>query len=446
VLGGILLAAVLILVNGFFVAAEFALVKVRATQLDLQVAEGSRSAKTARSILDRLDAYLSACQVGITLASLGLGWVGEPVVAAALAPLFHRLELSEELSHQIAVAVGFVSISVLHIVIGEQAPKNYAISQPLLVSTVVAWPLRGVFLVFYPALVVLNGASNLFLRALGIPVTSEHESAVPAEELRRIAEQSAAQGEITAGQGELLSNVFRFSGRVARDVMVPRAKVAAVDLAWPFPKLLEYVLENEQSRYPAYERDLDGIVGILHMKDLMKRMRGDAWSGEGLREILRPPLFVPETLSAQRLLQVFQRERSHLAVVLDEHGGVTGILTIEDALEELVGEIQDEHDVGERRPIEELEGGGWSMDGRVLLSELEELLQLPAFTSDSTTLSGFVMETLGRVARVDDKVALGRGYEGRVAVVSGRAIDRVEVTRPGSPTPAPPPSSPQAAT
>lgn len=439
--GGMVLALVLILVNGFFVAAEFALVKVRATQLDGRVAEGSSAAVAARGILDQLDAYLSACQVGITLASLGLGWVGEPVVAAALAPLFHRLELSEQTSHQIALAVGFVSISFLHIVVGEQAPKNFAISQPLLVSTAVAWPLRAVYVVFWPALVVLNGASNAVLRLLGIPASSEHEAAVPAEELRRMAAQSAAQGEITVGQGELLSNVFRFSGRVARDIMVPRAKIAAVDLAWPFPRLLDFVLDNEQSRYPVYEGDLDEVVGILHLKDLTKRLRVDGWTGEGLRELLRPPLFVPETLSAQRLLRVFQHEHSHLAIVLDEHGSVAGVMTIEDALEELVGEIQDEHD-DERERVEPLPGGGWSVDGGASLTEVQELLELPPFTSDSTTLSGFVMESLGRIGRVDDRVALGRGYEARVTTVVGRVSERVEVTRPNGATPVPPVSVP----
>lgn len=439
--GGMVLALVLILVNGFFVAAEFALVKVRATQLDGRVAEGSSAAVAARGILDQLDAYLSACQVGITLASLGLGWVGEPVVAAALAPLFHRLELSEQTSHQVALAVGFVSISFLHIVVGEQAPKNFAISQPLLVSTAVAWPLRAVYVVFWPALVVLNGASNAVLRLLGIPASSEHEAAVPAEELRRMAAQSAAQGEITVGQGELLSNVFRFSGRVARDIMVPRAKIAAVDLAWPFPRLLDFVLDNEQSRYPVYEGDLDEVVGILHLKDLTKRLRVDGWTGEGLRELLRPPLFVPETLSAQRLLRVFQHEHSHLAIVLDEHGSVAGVMTIEDALEELVGEIQDEHD-DERERVEPLPGGGWSVDGGASLTEVQELLELPPFTSDSTTLSGFVMESLGRIGRVDDRVALGRGYEARVTTVVGRVSERVEVTRPNGATPVPPVSVP----
>ncbi len=439
--GGMVLALVLILVNGFFVAAEFALVKVRATQLDGRVAEGSSAAVAARGILDKLDAYLSACQVGITLASLGLGWVGEPVVAAALAPLFHRLQLSEQTSHQIALGVGFVSISFLHIVVGEQAPKNFAISQPLLVSTVVAWPLRAVYVVFWPALVVLNGASNATLRLLGIPVSNDHEAAVPAEELRRIAAQSAAQGEITAGQGELLSNVFRFSGRSARDIMVPRAKIAAADLTWPFPRLLDFVLDNEQSRYPVYEGELDEVVGILHMKDLTKRLRVDGWTGEGLREMLRPALFVPETLSAQRLLRVFQQEHSHLAVVLDEHGSVAGVMTIEDALEELVGEIQDEHD-DERERVEVLPGGGWSIDGSAMLTEVQELLNLPPFTSESTTLSGFVMESLGRIGRVDDRVDLGRGYQARITTIVGRAIERVEVTRPGGATPVPPVSEP----
>jgi len=279
---------------------------------------------------------------------------------------------------------------------------------------------------------VLNGASNVLLRAAGIPVSNEHEGAVPAEELRRITERSVAQGEITQGQGELLANVFKFTGHSARHVMVPRNKVAAVNLGWPTAQIVDYVLENGQSRYPAYDEDLDGIVGILHVKDLMPRLR-EGWTGEGLREMLRPPLFVPESLSVQRLLGAFQRARSHMAVALDEYGGVTGILTIEDALEELVGDIRDEHDVDER-PTVEATGEGWSLDGRATIGEVMAALGLDGVETTATTVSGYVTERLGRLARVDDTVEIGP-YVARVTSLAGRAIDRVEVvTRAAPPT------------
>jgi CBS domain containing-hemolysin-like protein len=423
----IAIALLLIALNGFFVAAEFALVKVRASQLDLRAANGNRMAVVAREILEHLDAYLSASQVGITLASLGLGWVGEPAVAAALDPLFQLLSVPPDIAHHVSLGFAFVTISFIHIVVGEQAPKNLAIAAPEHVALAVAYPMRALYLVSYPALFILNGSSNLILRTFGIEPAGGHDAAVPAEELRQIAARSAQQGEITQGQSSLLSKVFTFSDRVAREIMVPRSKVRGIDLRRPVDEALSFALENGHSRYPLYDRDLDGVVGVLHMKDLMPRLRAGQ-PIKSLKELARPALFVPETLPAQRLLRIFQRQRSHLAVVLDEYGGVTGVITIEDTLEELVGEIQDEHD-DERLPIETIDGG-WSVEGRTLLSEIEGLLGIPPIQSEATSLSGFVMEELGRVAQVGDTVVIGE-WAARVVQVERRAIERVEIMRAG---------------
>ncbi len=422
----LLLAAFLIFANGFFVAAEFALVKVRATQLEVRAAAGNRSAAAARSILDHLDAYLSATQLGITLASLALGWIGEPTVAHLLEPVFARLEVSEELAHTISMAIGFTVISFLHIVVGEVAPKSLALAKPEAISMAVAVPMRAFYFLFLPALVVLNKSSNALLRAIGVDPGSEHGGAVRADELRQIAENSADAGQITQGESALLSNVFTFSDRVAREIMVPRSKVRGIDLRRPLDESLRFALENGHSRYPLYDRDLEGVVGVLHAKDLTARMMSGP-PVKNLRELARPAIFVPETMSAQRLLRIFQRQRAHLAIVLDEFGGVTGVVTIEDTLEELVGEIQDEHDE-ERMPVEEI-AGGFSVEGRLLLSELERLLEIPPIDTEAATLSGYIMENLGRVALLGDSVEIAE-WVARVVQIDRRSIERVEITRP----------------
>ena len=422
------LAVVLVFANAFFVAAEFALVKVRSTQLDLRVAQGHRGAAVARNMVTHLDAYLSATQLGITFASLGLGWVGEPSVAALVKPLLTRLGVDEHTTHTIAFGVGFGVISFLHIVLGEVAPKSLAIARPEAITIGVAYPMRAFYLIFWPALVLLNSTSNAILRLLGVETVGHHSLAVPADELRQIAEDSAAGGQISKGQGTLLSNVFTFSDRVAREIMVPRAKVRGIDLRRPVKESLQFALESGHSRYPIFDRDLDGMVGILHMKDLMPRIV----SGQPiqtLRDLVRPAIFVPESLSAQRLLRIFQKQRSHMAVVLDEFGALTGITTIEDTLEELVGEIQDEHDE-ERQPVEKTEQG-YSVDGRVLVSVLEDEFDLRPTESEATTLSGYVMERLGRAAKLGDEVAFG-DWTARVIQVDRRSIERVELFPAGS--------------
>jgi len=424
--GLLLLAAALVLANAFFVAAEFALVRVRSTQLDLRASSGSHAAAMARGMTGRLGAYLSACQLGITLASLGLGWVGEPAVAALLRPLFEWLHVGPTLAHRIALAVGFTLISAVHIVVGEQAPKNLAILHAERTALFIAWPLRAAYLAFYPFLVLVNGASNALLRLLGVRLEPGHSIGVAPEELRQIAAKSAAEGQITAGESALLSKVFTFSDRVVREIMVPRQKVRGIDLRQPMAEALARALESGHSRYPLYAESLDGVVGVLHLKDLTRRLVGGE-QAPPLPDLVRPPVFVPETLPAQRLLRTFQRRHSHMAFVLDEYGSVTGIVTIEDALEELVGEIQDEHDEAEVPTVVEIKGG-YSIEGRALLVELEPLLGVPPFESESDTLAGYVMERLGRLGEVGDIVYIGP-WRARIVEVQRRAIERIELTR-----------------
>ena len=320
-IGLLLFTAFLIFANGFFVAAEFALVKVRSTQLEMERDGGDRLAGVARSLVEHLDAYLSATQLGITLTSLGLGWIGEPAVARVLEPLFHLLNLSEAVGHKVSLVTGFLLISFLHIVVGEVAPKSLAIARPVGTSRVVALPMRIFYLAFYPALVVLNFSSNALLRLVGVEPAGIHSLAVPGEELVRIAEESAAGGQITAAEGEMVSNVFSFSLRQAHEIMVPRNRVHGIDLDEPLGEQLSVAMAHGHSRYPVYDGDLDEVIGVLHLKDLLHHRLEDL-SAADLRDMARPTLFVPETLPAEKLMRSMQSRHTHLAVVIDEYGTV----------------------------------------------------------------------------------------------------------------------------
>jgi CBS domain containing-hemolysin-like protein len=423
--GLLFLTVFLLLANGFFVAAEFALVKVRSTQLDVRAETGSRTALLARSLLDHLDGYLSATQLGITLTSLGLGWIGEPAVAAVMHPLFALAEVNEELSHKIALVVGFSLISFLHIVVGEVAPKSLAIARPVSVSMAVAGPMRAFYIVFYPALVVLNAASNALLRLVGVEPAGTHSLAMPADELARVAAESAAEGHISAGQGEMMSNIFAFSHRVAREIMIPRTRIEGIDVSRPLPEQIAEALDTGHSRRPVYDGKLDKLLGVLHIKDLL-RHRLDTLTDADVRVLARPPLLVPETLPAEKLMRTMQRKRTHLAIVIDEHGGVCGIVTLEDALEELVGDIQDEYDQ-ERDTLTRRDEGGFAMTGAVLLNELCPALGVATPDSDADTLQGWLMEELERLPRAGDELRLGR-WMIRVLEVHARAVTHAEAT------------------
>ncbi len=421
----ILFTVLLVLVNGFFVAAEFALVKVRLSQIELKAKEGNRLAKLTLTILQDLEEYLSACQLGITLASLALGWIGESVVASIILAAVHALKLNvtPELAHQIALPVSFATITVLHIVIGEQAPKMLAITRPEALSIAVALPLRLFYIISYPFIWILNKLSGLTLRIFGVD-SAHGNDAHTSDELRMLLDQSKESGEIQDSEHELIENVFQFNDRMVKQIMVPRTKLSALDVNAPAEHLLDVVFSEGYSRLPVFEGNIDNIVGVLNVKDLLPIIRrGEAVE---LARIMRPPFFVPETKKINRLLRQFQRKHIVMAIVSDEFGGVSGIVTIEDIMEELVGEIQDEYD-NEVPVVEKVSEDEYRVNPATPISDANEYLPFPLPEGeDYETVGGLLNVIYGSIPEVGD-VAVLDPYEFRVLQRSRRAVELVQL-------------------
>jgi CBS domain containing-hemolysin-like protein len=401
----LLLAFLLVLANGFFVAAEFAIVKVRSTQLTELADEGSARAKMARRLTKRLDAYLSATQLGITLASLALGWVGEPAFEHILEPFFERLGgLSEVVARSVSATVAFVVISVLHIVLGELAPKSMAIQKPVGTSLWIAYPLHWFYVITYPAIVVLNGVSRGILKIFGIHPASEHEAAHSPEELRLILRSSEKAGILSEENREIIEGVFQFSKRTARQIMVPRTDVVVLSVTRTIEENLETIRTTRHTRYPLCEGSLDHTIGLIHVKDLLlAQLRGP---GRSLLELKREILFVPENSTVESLLSQFIEQKTHMAVILDEYGGASGIVSLENITEELFGQIQDEFD-RERPEIEPLGNGRYRVRGDYLIEDLADRLKVDVGEPEEETVGGYVAARLGREVTPGDKVDLG---------------------------------------
>ena len=420
----ILLTIFLVLLNGFFVAAEFSLVKVRASQVELKAQAGNSMAKMALQMINHLDAYLSATQLGITLASLGLGWIGESVVSRLIIQIMvaFGFEASPEIAHSIALPIAFALITVLHIVFGELAPKSLAIQRPESTSMAVALPLRFFYILFIPFIWLLNGFSNFILRSIGI--RPMHGSEVhTAEELRLLFEQSAEGGAIHDSQHELIENVFQFNERMVKQILVPRTKMVAIDVNISEHDLMEIIFNEGYSRLPVYNGSVDNIVGVLYVKDLLSIMR----LGEPvvLEKLMRPAYFVPETKKINRLLKQFQRRHLHMAIATDEFGGVSGIVTIEDIIEELVGEIQDEYD--EEAPIVEMSGDyEYKVSGSATIPDANDFLPYPLPEGeDYETVGGFINVVYGQLPEDFHDVVQFQEYEIKVLEKSQRTIDLV---------------------
>ncbi|HEX4499301.1 MAG TPA: hemolysin family protein [Thermoanaerobaculia bacterium] len=396
---GMLLGLLLVALNGFFVAAEFALVKVRPTQLE--PLEGKR-ARLARHMLRHLDAYLSATQLGITLASLALGWVGEPAFAWLIHPLLSPFVANNPpLLHSISVVVSFLVITVLHIVLGEQAPKTIAIRKAEGAALLVALPLYFFYKLTYPAIWLLNHASRGLLKLIGVSPAAEGELLHDEEELRRLL-SSSKESQLSTQKRELLDNIFELSHRVARQIMLPRQDVIYLSTDRSLAENLRLARRSGHTRFPLCEGDLDHVIGLLHIKDIFHRERPLT----SLTEVAREIAFVPETLELDRLLKRMRTERFHLAAVIDEYGGVSGIVTIEDVIEEIVGSIQDEFDV-EKPELVERGDGVYQVAGGMLVEDLEEALGVEFSERDEDTIGGVVLSELGRNPAVGDHVELG---------------------------------------
>ncbi len=420
---GLGLGLFLVFLNGFFVAAEFALVKVRPTQIDPHAKAGDRRAKVARHMLTHLDAYLSATQLGITLASLALGWIGEPAFAWVLEPLVLKLPgATPALVHSISLTVAFLVITILHIVLGELAPKSLAIRKPEPTSLWVAMPLYLFYKLTFPAIWVLNHAANAILRPFGIEPVGEEELSHDEEELRLIL-ASAPSDRLSRQKQRILDNVFAFSHMPARKIMVPRADVVYLSTEESMEDSIDRARESGHTRFPLCEGDLDHIIGIVHIKDLFRRRPLPS----SLSEVKRDIAFVPQTLKLDRLLRRMRTEKVHIAAVLDEYGGVSGIVTLENVLEELVGEIQDEFDL-EAPEITEVGDGEFRVVGSTLVEDLESALEVEFSDRDEDTVAGVVLSELGRKPQAGDTIRLGP-LSIRVTEVRGNRIHVLRVRR-----------------
>lgn len=392
----------LVFLNGFFVAAEFALVKVRASQIEIKAKTGSRVAKIAKHMTQHLDGYLAATQLGITLASLGLGWVGEAVMTDIVSRFFNfiQVDMSSSVATNIGHVLAFAIITVLHIVFGELAPKSLAIQRPIGTTMGIALPLHFFYLLFRPFIWLLNGFANLILKMLGISSIGGHEAHHSSEELQYLLDQGKESGALETNEHELIKNVFDFNERVVKNIMVPRTKISGIELNTPHKELLEIIIREGYSRIPVYDETIDKIVGIVHAKDILPLL---AESKECiLKDIIRKPYFIPETKKINDLLSELQLKRIQIAIVLDEFGGTAGMVTLEDIVEELVGEIQDEYD--EEKPIvEKLSDNEFIIDATASIYDVNEYLphDLPE-DGDYDTVAGLVSEIFGKIPEVGE--------------------------------------------
>ena len=414
--------AVLVFANAFFVAAEFALVSLRRSRIEQMASQGSRFGKMLLRAKDEPNRFISAAQLGITMASLALGWIGEATIATLIEPLF--LALPESLHgpalHSVSIALSFVIITMLHIVLGEQVPKMLALQHSERTALVTVGPTELFFRAFRPFIALFTWATDVSLRALRIRKQTEHEGAITSEELELLVQTSHRAGALEDTERDLLSNVFDFADLLVHQVMVPRPEVVAVPMDASLDELLELAMASPHARFPVFEGTLDNVVGIVHIKDLLRAAR-DGGDGFDLRAVLRPPLFVPETLSAGRLLAEFKGAHTTLAIVIDEYGGTAGVVTIDDLVEEIVGDVPDEFHT-ETPSIEPQPDGTTLVSPRLRLDEFSDLFDVPIDEDqESETISGLVVERLGRLAKPGDIVELDR-HQLAVEAVDGLRI------------------------
>jgi len=399
----------LVSLNGFFVAAEFAIVKVRSSQLEIKVKEGSSVAILSKHIVTHLDGYLAATQLGITLASLGLGWIGEPVVSKIIINIMDLagFDVNAELAHKIALPVAFAIITVLHIVFGELAPKSLAIQRSQKTTLFIAYPLQFFFIIFRPFIWILNGIANFILKMIGI--SAVHGSDIhSSEELKYLVQEGQKSGEIDAAEYKIIKNAFGFSEQTAKQVMVPRTQVFAFDINEFNNKTIEKIIKESYSRIPCYEDNLDNIAGVVYLKDILIAARKKETFD--IRSIVRNMHVVPETKSIGQLLNEFQIKHEQMALVVNEYGGTEGIITMEDILEELVGEIQDEYD-NEIPFVEKVGQKTYNVLASASLDDINEFLPHPIKKDKQyETLAGYLIFKSGKIPAIKEKIAIDK-YE-----------------------------------
>ncbi len=407
ILINIIIVFLLVFMNAFFVATEFAMVKVRKSRIETLVLEGTGNAKHTLKVVKDLNSYLSACQLGITLASLGLGWVGEPAVSDMLTPLFNLFRLPESAVHSISFLLGFAIITAFHIVLGELTPKSLAIISAEKIAMYTALPLIMFYNVTYPIMWAFNHSTNLVLKIFGISMVDEHEAAHTDEEIKLLVEESYKHGLIDKTELTFIDNIFDFSEKTVKEIMIPRTDMACIFLEDSFEEIIAFALEEQLTRYPVCKDSKDNVVGFVHIKDLYKqKIEGN---NQNIEDIIREIKFVPESLSIGELLKVFKKEKVQMAIIIDEYGGTFGLVTIEDILEEIVGEIQDEFDE-EGYEIAKTEDDNYVVDGKVLIEDIIELLDTNIEVENIDTIGGWIYSQLKSYPQVNEKIVY-KDYE-----------------------------------
>lgn len=432
------LVIILILMTAFFVATEFAIVKIRPTRINYLIESGNKQAVDVKKLLDNLDGYLSACQLGITVTALGLGWLGEPTIMRLLSPLFNEFGIEGTVASVLSFLIAFFVITYLHVVVGELAPKTIAIQKAEAVALFLAKPLIWFYKIMYPFIWLLNGSARQFIRLFGFKPADGHEVAHSEEELRLILSESYKSGEINQAEMTYVNNIFEFDERIAKEIMVPRTEMICFYSEDSFEKNIDVVYKGQFTRYPVAEGDKDNIIGLINIKEL--------FTGKFERETpllidtyVRPIIHVSEATPIKQLLIKMQKERIHMAIVNDEYGGTAGLVTVEDILEEIVGEIQDEFDVNESPLIEQRSNDTMVVSGKLQIDEVNNMLEINLEDEDIDTIGGWIFAE-DFEAQVGT-IIVREGYQFTVEEIEGYQIKKIHIKKLDQPENDPRPTS-----
>lgn len=410
-------------------ATEFAIVKVRTSRIDQLIAEGKKGAISAKKVVTRLDEYLSACQLGITVTALGLGWLGEPTVEKLLHPLFAILNLSESVTSILSFGIAFALVTFLHVVVGELAPKTVAIQKAEAVTLLFSAPIIWFYKIMYPFIWILNGSARLLVGIFGLKTASEHEVAHSEEELRILLSESFKSGEINKNELKYVNNIFEFDERIAREIMVPRTEIVTISIDDTFDDVIKTISSERYTRYPVVNGDKDNILGFINVKEFLtaKIMNEDGTEKQKLQTFVNPIIRVIETIPVHDLLLKMQKERSHIAILIDEYGGTSGLVTAEDILEEIVGEIRDEFDEDEVPDIRKLNDEHFIIEGKLLIEDVNNLLGTNISNDAIDTIGGWIL-TQNFDARTGTEIEYGE-YIFKIYKSDDHHIHYVEVKK-----------------
>ena len=419
----------LIALTGFFVAVEFAIVKVRRTKIDQLIIQKKKGALAAKEVTSHLDEYLSACQLGITVTALGLGWLGEPTMQTLLHPLFSKIGLNESMTHILSFLAAFLSVTYLNVVIGELAPKTIAIQKAETVTLLFAQPMIWFYRIMFPFIWLLNHSARMITSLFGLKPTGEHELAYSEEELRTLLSESYQSGEINQNELRYVNNIFKFDERTAKEIMVPRNEMTVLSLDDSLKKAKQLIKETKHTRFPVMEEDKDHISGMINIKELLLAELAGGFSLETkpLKPYIHPVIHVIETIPVYQLFVKMQKEHTHMAILVDEYGGTSGLVTVEDIVEEIVGDIRDEFDTEEVSAVQKLEDDHYILNAKVLVSDVNDLLGIHLSDEEIDTIGGWMLTQ--NIESKPGTTIESEGYRFKVKEMDGHRIVAVEVEK-----------------